>query len=77
MGAEKLYDLTSDPSELKNLMGSSDGDRVVGVFRKMLLEVLTENPGSIEAEGTYLEPYRQGLKALVQEGSPPQVAAGD
>jgi arylsulfatase A-like enzyme len=77
MGAEKLYDLVSDPSELKNLIGSSDGDRAVGVFRKMLLEVLSENPGSIEAEGTYLGPYRQGLRALVQEGSPPQVAAGD
>ena len=42
----------------------------------MLLEVLTENPGSIEVEKAYLEAYRQGLKALVPEGSPPRVAAG-
>ena len=42
----------------------------------MLLEVLTDNPGSIEVEKAYLEAYRQGLKALIQESSPQQVAAG-
>ena len=42
--------------------GLSDGDQAVGAFRRMLLEVLTDNPGSVEVEEAYLEPYRQGLK---------------
>ncbi len=68
---------TRDPSERVNLMGSPYGDQAVVVsFRRMLLEVLTENPGSIEVEEAYLEPYRQGLKALIQESSPQRVAAG-
>ena len=39
----------------------------------MLLEVLTENPGSIEVEKAYLEPYRQWLEALVR-GHPEPIA---
>jgi hypothetical protein len=76
MGAEKLYDLLKDPFERVNLMGSSYGDRAVGVFRMMLLGVLTDNPGSIEVEEGYLDAYRQGLKALIEESSPRRVAAG-
>ena len=77
MGAEQLYDLRSDPFERVNLMDSADGNQAVGVFRRMLLEVLTENPGSIEVEKAYLGPYRQKLKALVEEISAPRVAADD
>jgi len=76
MGTEMLYDLMRDPSERVNLTGSSYGDQAVGVCRKMLLEVLTDNPGSIEAEKAYLGPYRQGLKALIPESSTGRVAAG-
>jgi len=75
-GAEMLYDLRRDPFELVNLMGSSYGDQAVGAFRRMLLEVLTDNPGSIEAEETYLDSCRQELKALIQQSSAPRVAAG-
>ena len=77
MGAEQLYDLRSDPFERVNLVGSLDGNQAVGAFRKMLLEVLTDNPGSIEVEKAYLEAYKQGLKALIPESSPRRVAAGD
>ena len=66
MGLEQLYDLRVDPSERVNLMGSTIGDKRVGVFRKMLLDVLTENPGSVEVEKAYLEPYRKWLKDLVE-----------
>jgi hypothetical protein len=69
MGAEKLYDLSVELSERVNLMGSSYGDHAVGDFRRMLLEVLTDNPGSIEVEEAYLGLYRQELKALVKESS--------
>jgi hypothetical protein len=75
-GAETLYDLTKDPFERSDLRGTSHGEQAVATFRRKLLEVLIENPGSLEAEAAYLERYRQGLKALVQEPSPPQVAAG-
>jgi hypothetical protein len=39
----------------------------------MLLEVLTENRGSVEVEKAYLEPYRKWLEALVQ-GPPGPIA---
>ena len=71
MGLEQLYDLRVDPSERINLMASSIGDRRVGAFRRMLLEVLTDNPGSAEVEKAYLEPYRKWLEALVQDRSEP------
>ena len=69
MGAEQLYDLRTRSVRAGQPHGSPDGDQAVGVFRRMLLEVLTDNPGSIEVEKTYLEPYRQWLKALIQESS--------
>ena len=74
MGTEALYDLRSDPFERVNLVGSSDGNQSVGAFRKMLVEVLTDNPGSIEVDKAYLEAYKQGLKALIPESSPRRVA---
>jgi arylsulfatase A-like enzyme len=70
-GPEQLYDLTRDPSELVNLADSAGGGQVLGVFRRMLLDVLTENPGSIEVENAYLKPYRRWLESLVQTSSPP------
>jgi arylsulfatase A-like enzyme len=76
MGTETLYDLRRDPFERVNLVGSSYANRAVGAFRKMLLEVLTDNPGSIEVDNAYLEAYKQRLKALIPESSPRRVAAG-
>jgi hypothetical protein len=76
MGTEALYDLRRDPFELINLVGSSNDSQAVGVFRKILLEVLTENPGSIEVEKAYLGAYKQGLKAKITESSPRRVTAG-
>jgi hypothetical protein len=74
MGGEQLYDLASDPFEMVNLVGSSQGDRLLPTLRGMLLRELTNNPGSIEVENAYLRPYRQWLKALVQQPSPPGAA---
>jgi arylsulfatase A-like enzyme len=74
-GAEILYDLRRDPFEKNNLMDSPNGEQAVGAFRSKLLDVLTNNRGSIEAEQAYLTPYRRVLKALIEERSPRQVAA--
>jgi hypothetical protein len=41
------------------------------LFRKMLLTILTDDPGSIEVEDAYLSRYRQLLKALVDQISGP------
>ncbi len=71
MGLEQLYDLRVDPSERINLVASSTGGHRVGVFRRMLLDVLTNNPGSAEVEKAYLETYRKWLEALVQDRSEP------
>ena len=73
MGLEQLYDLRVDPDERVNLMASSHGEQRVGAFRRMLLEVLTDNPGSVEVEKAYLEPYRKWLEDLVQ-GPPGPIA---
>jgi arylsulfatase A-like enzyme len=75
VGTERLYDLRSDPSERVDLMGSSHGNQALDVFRRMLLQVLNDNPASIEVESAYLEPYKQGLKALIQERSAQRFAA--
>jgi arylsulfatase A-like enzyme len=75
VGTEMLFDLRWDPYELVDLAGSSNGDQSVRVFRRMLLGVLTDNPGSSEVENAYLARYKQVLKALV-EREPQQVAAG-
>jgi arylsulfatase A-like enzyme len=74
-GAEVLYDLINDPFERVNLMGSSYGRQTVGAFRKMLLEVLTENPASSEVEAAYLKQYRQELEAVVGDRSAQRVEA--
>jgi arylsulfatase A-like enzyme len=74
MGLEQLYDLRVDPPERVNLMASPTGEHRVGAFRKLLLEVLRDNPGSVEVEKAYLEPYRKWLEALVG-GSPEPIAA--
>jgi hypothetical protein len=76
MGIERLFDLRNDRFERVNLVGSPYGNQTVGAFRKMLLELLTRNPGSIEVEKAYLEPYRRGLEALVHDRPPERVAAG-
>jgi arylsulfatase A-like enzyme len=71
MGLEQLYNLRVDPSERINLMASATSAHRVGAFRKMLLEVLIDNPGSAEVEKAYLASYRKWLEALVQDRSEP------
>jgi arylsulfatase A-like enzyme len=70
-GSEYLYDLVTDGTEKVNLANSPGSSQVVGVYRKMLLDALTDEPGSIEMENTYLAAYRQRLKSFVAESSPP------
>jgi arylsulfatase A-like enzyme len=67
MGTEKLFDLRADRFEQTDLVKSGDRKQEVRVFRKMLLEVLTENSGSVEVEQAYLGKYRERLRALVEE----------
>jgi arylsulfatase A-like enzyme len=76
-GAEQLYDLGRDPYETVDLKSHPESGEVVNLFRRMLLKVLNENPGSIEVENAYLKPYRQSLKFLVDEISEarPQISA--
>jgi arylsulfatase A-like enzyme len=66
-GTEKLFDLRTDRFEQSDLMKSADRKQEVRAFRKMLLEVLTENIGSVEVEQAYLGRYREHLRALVEE----------
>ena len=70
LGAEVLFDLKRDPYERYDLMQSTEGNLQVAVFRKKLLEVLTENRGSVEAEASYLRDYRKSLEALLRQSDP-------
>ncbi|MFI5455375.1 MAG: sulfatase-like hydrolase/transferase [Isosphaerales bacterium] len=65
LGSEQLYDLRHDQVESVNQIDSAEGKQVAGVLRRMLLDVLTGNPGSIEVENAYLKPYRQWLESVV------------
>jgi arylsulfatase A-like enzyme len=62
-GREHLYDLNSDRYEQVNLVNSPGGGQLVRAYRRMLLDALTANPGSIEAENAYLGAYKQWLKS--------------
>jgi arylsulfatase A-like enzyme len=68
-GSEQLYDLNSDQYEHFNIANSSGGGQLVGVYRRMLLDALTANPGSVEAENGYLGAFKQRLKSDVFESS--------
>ena len=74
MGTEQLYNLAIDRFEFANLAGSSQSVGRLAAFRKKLLDVLTDNPGSSEVEKAYLTSYRQWLEELVRANSPPSVA---
>ena len=66
----------TDGAERVNLADSAGGSQVVDVYRKMLLDALTDNPGSIEMENTYLKSYRQRLKSIVEESASPRRGDG-
>ena len=70
-GSEQLYDMKRDPFGEGQLMGTAVGNQAMSAFRRMLLKVLTDNPGSIEVENAYLKPYKQWLNSLVHASSPP------
>jgi arylsulfatase A-like enzyme len=71
-GAEQLYDLRRDRFESVNLAESAEGKPVVSALRRMLLDVLTENPGTIEVEKAYLRPYKEWLRSLVEQSPAPR-----
>ncbi|MGC8639073.1 MAG: sulfatase-like hydrolase/transferase [Isosphaeraceae bacterium] len=75
-GHERLYNLMVDRYATRDLMNSAAGKERVGLYRRMLLEVLTENPGSAEVEEAYLDSYRKKLREDVERGVPRQVASG-
>jgi arylsulfatase A-like enzyme len=66
VGAERLFNLNVDPFEMINLVDQSDGEQNVAVFRRMLLEFLTDNPASVEVETAYRKRFRERLEAQVR-----------
>ena len=67
-GGERLYELLSDPFERTDLLKSPGHGQKVEAYRRMLLSVLTDKPGSDEVEDAYLDSYRASLKSLVRGG---------
>jgi arylsulfatase A-like enzyme len=72
-GLEKLYELKTDPFERFDLMKAPDGNRQVGEFRRLLLEMLASNTGTAEVEDAYLKSCRKRLESLVY-GQEPTIA---
>jgi arylsulfatase A-like enzyme len=66
-GAERLFDLTIDPFELKDLLELDLGKRRVTEFRRLMLDALEQNRGSPEVEEAYLTQYRNWLKSLIDD----------
>ncbi len=69
-GKEQLFDLTADRYERVDLMAQPAGESRVNSFRRLLLDLLSHDTGSAEAEKGYLAHYRQSLKSLVDTASP-------
>jgi arylsulfatase A-like enzyme len=74
-GGERLYDLRNDAIEAIDLMESTARRKEVEPLRRKLLEMLTDNPASVEVEEGYLKSYRESLKALVEQDSAGRVAS--
>ncbi len=70
-GLERLFDLKLDSYEQVNLIDSAADLARVATFRKMLLDVLSRERGSLEVEKSYLSSYRTWLEDLVH-GRPMQ-----
>lgn len=68
-GEEALFDLWNDPSETFSLTSVPGKDKLLPVFRRKLLKILTENPGSIEVDDAYLDAYREWLADDVAEAA--------
>ncbi len=71
-GSEHLHDLSDDQYEtILNLASSPASKQLVGFYRKMLLDALNGNPGSLDAESAYLNAYKHWLKSAVEDSSSP------
>jgi hypothetical protein len=75
-GVEHLYDLSLDPYEYGNVIHSPSGQAKLPMLRKMLLDVLSSQPGSSEVENAYLGGYRSWLEELVRAGPTQSLASG-
>ncbi|MHB1560939.1 MAG: hypothetical protein ACYC61_26085, partial [Isosphaeraceae bacterium] len=75
VGKEKLYHLTQDPFEWHDILGSAEAKPDLTPYRRELLKVLVENPGTKEVERAYLGDFRRSLQSLV--GDPVGPGADD
>ncbi len=73
-GGEQLYDLINDVYEQRNLIEDAENQPIVASFRTMLLGVLSEEPGSVAVERTYLRGFRESLAAVIRQGAPGRIA---
>jgi arylsulfatase A-like enzyme len=75
-GVEHLFDLSLDPYEYGDVIDSTSGQAKLPMLRKMLLDVLSSQPGSSEVENAYLGGYRSWLEELVRAGPTQSLASG-
>ena len=75
-GVERLYDFRTDPFEQVNLAETPAGNGKLPVFRRKLLDVLSDGPGAVEVEKAYLADFRKRLEELVPQKSSHASAIG-
>ena len=66
-GVERLYDFRTDPFEQVNLAETPSGNDKLPVFRRKLLDVLSDGPGAVEVEKAYLADFRKRVEQLVPQ----------
>jgi arylsulfatase A-like enzyme len=71
MGFEQLYNVRRDRYEATNLINSPQDRQTLIALRKRLLDVLIENPASVEVEAAYRKQYEDWLQALVRNDANP------
>jgi arylsulfatase A-like enzyme len=69
-GAERLFDVISDPIEANDLARRPEGEAKLAAFRWLLLDFLVENPASVQVENAYLKRYREELASAVNRQGP-------
>ncbi len=67
-GIEQLFELKIDPFEALNIVSKPGSVGSLPTMRKLLLEVLNDEKASVEVENSYLKPFREQLKSLIEEG---------
>mgnify|MGYP001051937360 CR=1 FL=1 len=76
-GTEGLFNLWRDPMGMTDVLGTPEGNALLQPSRKLLLEVLEQDAGTVEVEAAYLKAFRRDLAETVKRGDAEKLSARD